>query len=280
MKLQRARKRAALLGVALLATTSTAGAAYAVTGPAATDPALAFSVQLSVGDGVRGCSGVLVNRWWVATAKSCFGTEALPATTATIGRLDLTKTGGYVRTVDKVVAHPERDLVLARLAEAALGATAVKIGTSPPAAGDTLVAAGFGRTADTWVPDALHTGEFTVSAVGACLRNITSSLAGSAFASSGKGLCATTSAQSLAERVRTAMTRPNAASSADSNRASSFASTSPSLSNTALPDCSSVRGFANPISSSSAFSRAIGRLERPPTFTPRKRAIWMLMPSA
>ncbi|WP_249998973.1 trypsin-like serine protease [Actinoplanes sp. M2I2] len=162
----------------MVAVTATAGAAHAVNGPAVTDPALAFSVQLKLGDSVKGCSGVLVNRWWVATAKSCFGatvTAGAPplATTATIGRLDLNSSGGHVRTVDKIVPHPERDVVLARLAEPALGATAVKIGTTPPATGDALVAAGYGRTADRWVPDALHAGDFTVTAVGAATLDLT-----------------------------------------------------------------------------------------------------------
>ena len=178
MKMSRARNRAAMIGAALLSATSvyavSGSAAYAVNGPVVTDPALAFTVQLAVGDTVKSCSGVLVNRWWVASATSCFGTPgsvtagAPPlATTATIGRLDLTKAGGFVRTVDKIVPHPSRNLVLARLAEPALGATTVPVGTTAPAAGDTLVAAGYGRTADAWVPEGLHTGDFTVTTAGA-----------------------------------------------------------------------------------------------------------------
>lgn len=186
MATSRARRRAAVILAASLsaALLHAAGgsASYAVGGPAATDPALAFAVKLHVGDVTRACSGVLLNRWWVATSTSCFadgsGTPVTagppaPATTATIGRLDLTKSDGYVRGVDKIVPHPERDLVLARLADAALGATTLPVGSTPPAVGDTLVAAGFGRTADTWVPNTLHTGEFKVTGVGTGTFDIT-----------------------------------------------------------------------------------------------------------
>jgi len=116
------------------------------------------------------------------TAKACFAdgsgaavTAGAPtmATTATIGRLDLTESDGQVRSVRHILPHPDRDLVLARLADEVPGAPAVPLGTTAPADGDTLIAAGYGRTADTWLPTKLHTGEFKVTAVGAGTFGIT-----------------------------------------------------------------------------------------------------------
>jgi hypothetical protein len=186
MAIPRVQRRIAVIGAALLGMglVQIAGgsAASAVGGPAAVDPALGFNVKVQVGETVRACSGVLLNNWWVATATSCFAdgsgtaiTAGAPpvATTVTIGRLDLTKTDGYVRRVDKIVPHPDRDLVLARLADAAFGATSVKVGTTAPATGDSLIATGYGRTADTWVPDALHTGDFKVTSVGSGVFDVT-----------------------------------------------------------------------------------------------------------
>ncbi|BAL88204.1 putative trypsin-like serine protease [Actinoplanes missouriensis 431] len=182
MRNTRARGRAALLTAALLgASLVPAGAAQAVGGGApATDAGLAFSVKITFGDLVRSCTGTLVNRWWVLTAASCFDDgsgvaagEPKRATTATIGRLDLTGTGGQVRTVRAIVPHPDRDLALARLTDEVTGITPVTISPTAPATGETLVAAGYGRTADTWYPTKLHTGDFTVTATGAGTLDIT-----------------------------------------------------------------------------------------------------------
>lgn len=122
--------RLAALAAALTAGTLvlTAVPASAVTGPAsaASDTTHAYTAQVVVGDHDRGCSGVLVDTEWLLTAASCFADNpaeslAVPAgkpartTTATIGRADLTGTGGAVRTVVELVPRTDRDLVLARL---------------------------------------------------------------------------------------------------------------------------------------------------------------------
>ncbi|MEU4561955.1 S1 family peptidase [Actinoplanes sp. NPDC023936] len=177
-----ARGRVALFTAVLLgASLVPAGAAQAVGGGApATDAGLAFSVKLTFGDLVRSCTGTLVNRWWVLTAASCFndGSGVVAGapkrtTTATIGRLDLSSTVGQDRTVRAIVPHPDRDLVLARLTDEVTGITPVTISTTAPAVGETLVAAGYGRTADTWYPTKLHTGDFTVTAAGTTTVDIT-----------------------------------------------------------------------------------------------------------
>lgn len=121
----------------------------------------------------RACSGALVAASWVLTAASCFADaggkvsfDAPPwPTTATVGRPDLTATSGKVATVDRLVPHPVRDVVMVRLASKVTTAPVV-VATTPPAVGDTLTVAGFGRTADAVVPDTVHAAAYTVEALG------------------------------------------------------------------------------------------------------------------
>ncbi|MEV5985222.1 FG-GAP-like repeat-containing protein [Streptomyces sp. NPDC052051] len=151
-----------------------AAPASAVTGPAATDTGYAFTARLDVGDGQRACSAALVSPQWLATSASCFsdnGTSQVPAgkpkskTMATIGRTDLTTSGGQVREVVELVPREDRDLVLARLASPATGITPVAFADTAPAAGEELTVAGYGRTKDEWAPLKLHTATFTVDSV-------------------------------------------------------------------------------------------------------------------
>ncbi|MFE9608021.1 trypsin-like serine protease [Streptomyces sp. NPDC006012] len=149
----------------------TAPAAGAVTGAAGNS--YAFTARLDIGDGQRACSGTLVYADWLLTAASCFaadpavsldipaGAPAL-ATTATIGRADLTGTTGQVRNVVELVPHPDQDLVLARLATPVTGITPVALATTAPTNGEALTASGYGRTADEWAPLHLHSGAFKV----------------------------------------------------------------------------------------------------------------------
>lgn len=161
-----------------------AAPAQAVTGSPASDNAYAFTARLDIGDGQRACSGTLVYAQWLLTAASCFvdnpaagldvpaGAPAL-ATTATIGRTDLTTTTGQVRNVVQLVPHPDQDLVLAKLASPVTGITPVALSATAPAAGEELRVAGYGRTKDEWAPLRLHTGTFTVDSVSATEVGIT-----------------------------------------------------------------------------------------------------------
>lgn len=145
--------RFATLAISLTAGSAlmTASPAVAVTGPAAadSDTTHAYTAQLVIGDHDRGCSGVLVDTEWLLTAASCFADNpaeslAVPpgkpalATTATIGRADLTGTGGAVRKVVELVPRTDRDVVLARLNRPVTNVTPLALATAAPTAGEEL----------------------------------------------------------------------------------------------------------------------------------------------
>ncbi|BCY13429.1 tachylectin-related carbohydrate-binding protein [Actinoplanes sp. L3-i22] len=147
--------------------------AFAVGGAEATGTTYDFVAKVSVGSGAgaRGCSGALVAPQWIVTAADCFASDGkvaagVPAvaTTATVGRADLTETDGLVAPVVYLVPNLDRGVVLAKLATPATGITPVVVGASAPSTGDELTVAGFGRTATEWVPKKLHTGTFGVTA--------------------------------------------------------------------------------------------------------------------
>ncbi|MGW7449573.1 trypsin-like serine protease [Kitasatospora sp. NPDC054795] len=165
-----------LVAAAAAGTLSTFTPAVAVVGDPAADGTYAYTARLVIGDNVRACTGVLVDRYWVATAASCFSDDpaqpqALAAgapkwkTTATIGRTDLTTGAGTVTEVVELAPRQDRDLVLARLAAPVNGVAPLAIATTAPSAGETLRVPGYGRTKDEWITNKLHSGAFSLDTV-------------------------------------------------------------------------------------------------------------------
>ncbi|MEV0176681.1 FG-GAP-like repeat-containing protein [Streptomyces sp. NPDC050803] len=147
-------------------------AAHAAVGTPTPEGTHAFTAHLDIG-GKRSCSAALVDAEWLVTAASCFAADpqsgTAPAagkpawkTVATIGRTNLTGTGGHVAEVTQIVPRAGRDLVFARLATPAANITPVKVATGAPAAGDALTVLGYGRTKTEWVPGKLHQANYTL----------------------------------------------------------------------------------------------------------------------
>jgi hypothetical protein len=162
--------------IALLLPAGTAAPAHAVTGTAETSADYGFTARLDIGNGQRACSGALIYTEWLLTAASCFDDDPAAgldvpagppplATTATLGRADLTTGTGEVRDIVEIIPHPDQDLVLARLSAPVTSITPVTLSDTAPVSGEELRVAGYGRTTDEWAPLSLHTGTFAVETV-------------------------------------------------------------------------------------------------------------------
>ncbi|WP_329219257.1 FG-GAP-like repeat-containing protein [Streptomyces sp. NBC_01485] len=166
------RPRLSVLAAALIAAPFVLNSTPATALAGADAPArLNYVAKINVGE-QSACTGTLIDPQWVLTAATCFAADGKPpagkpaiTTTVTIGRTDLTQTSGSVLSAVRLVPHADRDLVLVKLAARITdpSITPVRLATTPAAAGEELVSAGFGRTKTEWVPDKLHTGTFTVA---------------------------------------------------------------------------------------------------------------------
>jgi hypothetical protein len=160
------------IGRGLLAT----GAA-AVLGGLAAVPALAsggpaapsdygFVVKLTIGtpgtDDARACTGALVRPRVVVTASNCLVTTAHPDP-ASASALPITARFPSGATVS---ATDVRTSVVPGVSAVVLGKpvqATVALATTAATSGESLTAAGFGRTAADWVTDQAHTAAFTVA---------------------------------------------------------------------------------------------------------------------
>lgn len=178
--LRRADLRAPFLaGIVLILTLAGAGPASAVTGGTdVADDGLPFVAKLAMGNTQRACTGVLVDPRAVLTAKACFADAngAVPTgaptleTNVTVGRSGTS--GGVTTKVTEVIGHPARDLAIGRLATPVVSVAPIGISATAPAGGDELTLAGFGRTADEWVPDRLKSASFKIDAVEAATFDV------------------------------------------------------------------------------------------------------------
>ena len=119
------------------------------------------------------CSGALVAKWWIITAGHCFHdvnrtpvSGRVPyATTATIGRADVTDSTGVVVPVTHVVQSMTHDIALAKLARPVDDVKPLPIDRYPPRPGEIVTLAGWGSTTDVNpIPSPhLQSGQFRIS---------------------------------------------------------------------------------------------------------------------
>ncbi|GAA2675111.1 S1 family peptidase [Actinoplanes palleronii] len=179
------RIRWAVAALALVGTLAgTATPAYAIAnGEPVPDGHYRFSVKLTMtgiptasgGRRNSACSGALIAPNWIITAGHCFRDEngvrveypVADLTTATVGRTDLTGTGGHVLTVIAVRQSPTADVSLAQLAEPVRDIRPIRVGTRAPKVGTVLRVTGYGSlTSVNPVPSTrLMTGRLTVVSV-------------------------------------------------------------------------------------------------------------------
>lgn len=167
------------LAAGLLA--GTPGAALAIAnGEPVPDGKYTFSVKLTMtgiptADGGRrnsACSGALIAPRWVITAGHCFRTfdgtrveyPVADLTTATVGRTDLTGTGGHVIKVVAVRQSPTADVSLAKLETPITDIQPLRVGRQAPAVDSVVRLTGYGSVTSTNpVPETrLRTGRMTV----------------------------------------------------------------------------------------------------------------------
>jgi secreted trypsin-like serine protease len=124
------------------------------------------------------CSAALIAPRWIITAGHCFHdvnrvrvSGPTPyATTATVGRTDLSDTTGEVVAVVWVEQSPTgADFALGELAQPVLDVAPLALSTQPPAVGDVLRLTGWGATSSANPVPATHlrTGQVQVSSVAA-----------------------------------------------------------------------------------------------------------------
>ena len=173
------RRVIACCALAVVVAAATGTAAQAAPGDEAT-AAYSFAVRLEIGApgdaGSRACTGTLVGPRAVLTARECLPASQPGGTV--VARFDPSTS---VRVVD-VQADREPGMSLAVLARP-VRVTPAAIASTAVAAGESVVATGFGRTGDAWVPDRAHLATFSVQSATAAQVDLGPAATG------GPGLC-------------------------------------------------------------------------------------------
>ncbi|RJQ89676.1 tachylectin-related carbohydrate-binding protein [Amycolatopsis panacis] len=153
------RRSAALSAAIVAGSLLTVAPAQAVSGGTEV-PAKTYDFIARVSADGHGCSGVLAGPEWIITAGTCVPAgSGAPSSPVTV------TVGGKTSQVTNLIPRTDRDLVLAKLATPITTVTPVALSAKAPAAGDTLTVAGYGRTANTWVPDKASSLSFTTASV-------------------------------------------------------------------------------------------------------------------